>query len=58
MAARHVRALRDWDHEHCVLTWATINDSDEGYLSGPDGKWLTVESYERYIRDDALRLRR
>jgi hypothetical protein len=47
----------NWDHTHCLLTWATISDGEPGYEALPGGGWITVESYEKYIRDDVLRLR-
>jgi hypothetical protein len=46
------------DHEHCLLTWATIQSGDSGYHASPGGGWITVDAFEKYIRDDALRLRR
>jgi hypothetical protein len=47
----------NWDHTHCLLTWATSNDGEPGYEAVPGGGLITVESYEKYIRDDVLRLR-
>jgi hypothetical protein len=43
------------DHEHCLLTWATIRPGDEGYRS--TAGWLSSAAYVRFIRDDFLRLR-
>jgi hypothetical protein len=43
------------DHARCYLTWNEIEPGDPVYAS--DVGWITVEAYERYIRDDALRLR-
>jgi hypothetical protein len=45
------------DHEHCVLTWATIATGDTGYQASSGSCWITVDAYEKYIRDDLLRLR-
>jgi len=46
------------DHTHCLLTWDTIDHGETGYEALPGGVWITVNSYEKYIRDDGLRLRR
>lgn len=46
------------DHDHCLLTYKTISaytGEREGYCSGK--AWISVEGYERFIRDDILRLR-
>jgi hypothetical protein len=43
------------DHEHCLLTWATIWPGDKAYRS--TAGWLSTGAYERFIRDDRLRLR-
>jgi hypothetical protein len=46
------------DHDHCWLTWETIAayaDHKEGYRSGCE--WITVAAYNKYIRDDFLRVR-
>jgi hypothetical protein len=43
------------DHGHCRLTWKEIEPGDPVYVS--DAGWITVEAYERYIRDDVLRVR-
>jgi hypothetical protein len=43
-------------HDHCLLTWETIARGDTAYRSSR-GNWVTVGAYERYIRDDVLRLR-
>ena len=45
-------------HEHCPLTYKTISaytGEREGYRCGKT--WITVDAYERFIRDDILRLR-
>lgn len=47
------------DHDHCVLTWTTIAanaEQREAYRSGRD--WITIEAYNRYIRDDFLGVRK
>jgi hypothetical protein len=41
--------------ESCLLTWADINPGDDAYVS--DAGWITVDAYERFIRDDLLRVR-
>lgn len=46
---------RAGDHDHCLLTWATIGPGDVAYHS--DDGWISVDAYDRFIRDDALRLR-
>jgi hypothetical protein len=46
------------DHTHCILTWEGIDDGDDGYVVEPGGGWVSVDAYEKYIRDDLLRLRR
>jgi hypothetical protein len=51
----HQRHYDCADHDHCLLTWATINAGDAAYQS--DVGWISVEAYERFIREDALRLR-
>jgi hypothetical protein len=50
------------DCDFCPLTWKRfsadprdIGYEREGYRSG--GAWVSVEGYERYIRDDRLRMR-
>jgi len=46
------------DHDHCELTWKTISaytGCREGYESS--GDWVTVDAYNKYIRDDFLRVR-
>jgi len=43
------------DHDHCLLTWKTINPGDPAYVSAAG--WISVEAYEQFIRDDRLRLR-
>lgn len=45
------------DHTHCLLTFEEINDGDEGYVVDPGGAWITTDAYEKYVRDDVLRLR-
>jgi hypothetical protein len=48
----------DGSHEHCFLSWESIAsyaDNKEGYRSG--GLWITVDAYEKYIRDDIFRCR-
>jgi hypothetical protein len=46
------------DHTHCLLTWATIYDGEAAYQEGSNMEWITVDAFEKYIRDDVLRLRR
>ncbi|HMJ00746.1 MAG TPA: hypothetical protein VK488_12990 [Gaiellaceae bacterium] len=43
------------DHEHCLLTWETILPGATAYHS--TAGWLATAAYERFIRDDLLRLR-
>lgn len=48
----------DSDHDHCPLTWkkiSTKNGEAFGYCSGDD--WISVEAFEKYIRDDLLGVR-
>lgn len=51
------------DHDFCPLTYGDICGKPdcaacqhEGYRSG--NRWITVDAYQRFIRDDVLRLRR
>ena len=46
------------DHTHCLLTWDAIDHGETAYQAGPDAGWITIDAYEKYIRDDVLRLRR
>lgn len=41
--------------ETCLLTWADIYRGDVAYES--DAGWISVDAYERLIRDDLLRIR-
>ena len=46
------------DHDHCLFTWATIAAHTEhrrAYHSKHG--WITVEAYEKFIRDDVYRVR-
>jgi hypothetical protein len=43
------------DHEHCLLTWKTINSGDQAYWS--QAGWISTEAYTRFIAEDRLRLR-
>ncbi len=48
----------DGSHSHCPLTYETISaytGHRDGYRSGDT--WITVEAYDRFIRDDVLRIR-
>ena len=48
----------DQGHWYCPLTYETIGSDEgqaEGYRSGDT--WVTVEAYEKFIRDDVLRIR-
>jgi hypothetical protein len=45
------------DHTHCLLTWEAIDHGTTAYQVD-DAGWITVDAYEKYIRDDMLRLRR
>ncbi len=52
---------RTGDHEHCVLSWATIEPGMRGYRglwANLQEVWLTVPAYEEYILRDRLRIRR
>ncbi len=45
-------------HEHCLFTWETISaysENSEGYRSKHG--WITVDAYNKFIRDDIYRLR-
>lgn len=44
------------DHDHCLLTWATIRRGDVAFVS--DAGWITDDAYRRYIQDDELQLQR
>jgi hypothetical protein len=46
-----------WDHEHCALTWASIEPGDPVYVSDDGDKYLVPDAYEKYVRDDVLRPR-
>jgi len=46
-------------HDHCMLTWADIStdaENREGYHSKYG--WITVEAYDKFIKQDVLRLRK
>jgi hypothetical protein len=43
------------DHDHCLLTWTTINPGDDAYRS--DAGWISVDAFEELIRDDVARIR-
>jgi hypothetical protein len=43
------------DHDHCRLTWESIDAGAEAYRSNRD--WITVDAYNKYIRDDFLKVR-
>jgi hypothetical protein len=43
------------DHGRCYLTWKEFQPGDPVFMS--DAGWITIDAYERYIRDDVLRLR-
>jgi hypothetical protein len=51
----HLREYDESDHEHCLLTWERINRGDEAFSSAAG--WVTPAAFEKYIRDDVLRLR-
>jgi hypothetical protein len=45
-------------HDFCPMTYKNIGADEaerEGYLS--DGVWISVDAYDKYIRDDFLRVR-
>ena len=44
------------DHTHCIVTWATIWGGERAYRSEA-GEWMSVRAFERFVRDDLLRLR-
>ena len=50
-----LQEYRESDHDHCRLTWTKILPCEAAYRS-EDG-WVTPDAYERFIRDDVLRLR-
>jgi hypothetical protein len=43
------------DDRDCLLTWTRINPGDIAYTS--DAGWISVDAYERLIRDDVARIR-
>jgi hypothetical protein len=43
------------DHDHCLLTWETIQGGDEAYVS--KAGWISEDAYRRFIENDELRLR-
>jgi hypothetical protein len=45
------------EHTHCLLTWEAIDHGTEAYQID-DAGWVTTDAYEKYVRDDVLRLRR
>lgn len=54
----HSRAYdKPGDHTHCLLTWKAIYHGTMAYQVN-DAGWITVDAYEKHIRDDVLRLRR
>lgn len=54
--AWQLKAYDESDHDHSLLTWTTILAGEEAYRS-TNGDWVSRDAYERYIRDDLLRLR-
>jgi len=45
-------------HEHCAITWEAIGcgeQNTEGYRTG--STWVTVQAYEKFVRDDAFHCR-
>jgi hypothetical protein len=46
----------DDDHSHCGLTSQTITAPMEAYRCGD--MWITIEAYERFIRDDIFHCRK
>jgi hypothetical protein len=50
------RIYDESDHDHCLLTWQTISVGEEAYRSEL-GEWVSADAYERFIRNDVLRLR-
>ena len=42
---------------HCAVTWETIRRGDRAYRSGA-GEWMSIDAFERYVRNDSLRLRK
>ncbi len=53
----HRQRFDEGDHDHCLLTWETIRSGDEAYRSDR-GEWISSAAYERFVRDDVLRIRR
>lgn len=46
------------DHDHCPLTWKKISAKGPekfGYLA--KSNWISIEAYERFIKNDELQLR-
>ncbi|HLI32530.1 MAG TPA: hypothetical protein VKU89_07325 [Solirubrobacteraceae bacterium] len=50
-----LRPYEGSDHDHCRLTWKTLEPGDLAYSS--EAGWVSPEAHEPFIRDDALRLR-
>jgi hypothetical protein len=50
-----LQTFTEGDHDHCLLTWETIYPGDDAYRSDA-GEWMSVEAYERFVRDDILRV--
>jgi hypothetical protein len=47
------------NHDHCLLTWATISsysENIEGYYLKYG--WITVQAYNKYIKQDCFHLRK
>jgi hypothetical protein len=47
------------NHDHCLLTWETIasySQTSEGYHS--EHGWITVDAYNKFIRDDIYHLKK
>lgn len=41
-----------WDHEHCLVCYATLNEDAEAFTS--NGEWLCAKCFDHYVvRDEA-----
>lgn len=45
------------DHEHCIITWETILQGDQGYYNSVLKEWISIDAFQKFMRDDIYRLR-
>jgi hypothetical protein len=48
----------DADDLDCALTWARLRPGETAYVAPCLDEWISVDAYQRYIREDLLRMQR